>query len=80
MSNIKLEKLRDRIIQKYGSDYNNSFIVTNHLTIMQNNLKRFTVHQTFNNRIRIVNRYNSFQDSISYEVRKELRLDLQITD
>lgn len=54
MSNIKLEKLRDRIIQKYGSDYNNSFIITNTLTVMQNNLKRFAVHQTFNNRIRIV--------------------------
>lgn len=29
---------------------------------------------------KIVNRYNKFQDDISYEVRKEFKLNLQITD
>ena len=29
---------------------------------------------------KIVNRYNEFQDSISYEVRNEFKLNLQITD
>lgn len=29
---------------------------------------------------KIVNRYNEFQNDISYEVRKELKLDLQITN
>lgn len=49
MNYTKLEKIKLKIIELYGDSYKKSFIVTNHLTIMENDLKRFTVHQNYNN-------------------------------
>lgn len=53
MNYTKLEKIKLKIIELYGNSYKKSFIVTNHLTIMKNDLKIFTVHQNYNNLLRI---------------------------